>query len=60
MGGDRPNSNASRKVAEDEEDDDEDAASAVLETWRRSAVVTDRENLMVDDQVALVEGMNIS
>lgn len=58
MGGERPNSNASRKVAEDEEEDV--VASAVLETWRRSAVVTDRENLMVDDQVALVEGMNIS
>ena len=46
MGGERPNSNASRKVAEDEEEDV--VASAVLETWRRSAVVTDRENLMVD------------
>ena len=58
IGGERPNSNASRKVAEEEEEGD--AASAVLETWRRSAVVTDRENLMVDDQEALVEGMNIS
>ena len=44
MGGDGPNSNASRKVTEDEDD----AASAVLETWSRSAVVTDKENLMVD------------
>jgi hypothetical protein len=42
MGGERPNSNASRKV-----DDEDDAASAVVETWRRSAVVADRENLMV-------------
>lgn len=60
MGGERPNSNASRKVAAAAEDDD-DAASAVEETWRRSAVVADRENLMVDDKllinrVALVDG----
>ena len=48
MGGDwRPNSNASRKVIEDEAEDD-DAASAVVETWRRSTEVADRENLVVD------------
>ena len=46
MGGARPNSNASRKVNEDDEDDD--AASAVVDTWRRRAVVADRENFMVD------------
>ncbi len=46
MGGARPNSNASRKVKED--DEEEDAASAVVETWRRRAVVADRENFMVD------------
>ncbi len=48
MGGERPNSNASRKVNEDE--DVGDVASADVETWRRRAVVADRENLMVDDQ----------
>jgi len=42
MGGERPNSNASRKM-----DDEDDADSAVVETWRRSAVVADRGNLMV-------------